>query len=342
MEPRTFHLFPLLPKELRDAIWALAIRPERPSAHFFTVFDSSNDAEWSLLSQHSIRHPLVKRCSLAAPQPRRDTFDNDHQQQQQQQQQQFSWIRGNRSAYLIDSGLWTACTESRDAMERLFKVAEWDIKRAAMRLPSPIRDLPDASATVSFSSNDEWQRCLTHPKTDLFLLLPFDGEMVDWEDLGRPVPIFDAVEKFYVGHIALDYDPGWLMEGDYLDPYDSWASPGTIGCVIRAATNQLDWAENLWFVDYRIRRHPGALLTTTNRHQFHGNGCKFTEVREGDTDWKVNHSKSIFKFLEELVEKVEYFCHREGYSPGYVFVYGTLDVGILAYEEYGPRNSSLR
>lgn len=27
MEPKTFHLFPRLPKELRDAIWAFAIRP---------------------------------------------------------------------------------------------------------------------------------------------------------------------------------------------------------------------------------------------------------------------------------------------------------------------------
>jgi hypothetical protein len=32
-----FHSFSLLPKKLRDQIWALAILPKRPSAHVFTL-----------------------------------------------------------------------------------------------------------------------------------------------------------------------------------------------------------------------------------------------------------------------------------------------------------------
>ncbi|KAK3386488.1 hypothetical protein B0H63DRAFT_467860 [Podospora didyma] len=41
---RTFHYFPDLPKELRDKIWDMALRPGRPAAHFFTIFDP-NDGE---------------------------------------------------------------------------------------------------------------------------------------------------------------------------------------------------------------------------------------------------------------------------------------------------------
>jgi hypothetical protein len=330
MGSRTFHPFPRLPKELRDAIWAFAIRPnpERPGAHFFTVFDSSNEDEWSLLSQCSLEHPLVDRCSLAAP-------------------QQSSWVQGNRSAYMIDSGLWRACTESRDAMERRFKVAHWDRIRCTMRIPAEPKDLPDAPATALFTSGGELQRCLTYPKTDLFLLRPFNGETVDWEYLWSPVPFFDLAHNFYVGHIAIEYDPGWLGDADSaMDSEVSWASPGTIGCAIRAATDQLDWAENLWFVDYRIRPSPvsgNTPPTTTSRYHFHGSGCKFTEVRPDDMGWELDHTRpgDVFRFLEELEEKVgEYFDDTGGYTPGWrppVPSYGkTPNIGVLAYEESGP------
>ena len=66
-------------------------------------------------------NPLEKRCSPAAP--------RIHNPDGSDGQQQFPWVQGNRWAYLIDSGLWAACTESRDAIERRFKVAEEDTKR---------------------------------------------------------------------------------------------------------------------------------------------------------------------------------------------------------------------
>jgi hypothetical protein len=331
MESKTFHPFPRLPKELRDMIWALAIRPELPSAHFFTVFNSSYAAEWSALAQYSMRDWHTARCSLAAP---RSHPSDDAQQQ-------FSWARGNRSAYLIDSGLWTACTESRDAAERRFKVAEWDRKRWDMLRDGPGigKNAPDAPATASFKSNGEWQLCLTHPKSDVFLLRPFDAETVAWYSLPFSVPIFNKYMNYSVSHIALDYDPGWLVDGEHLGSDDNWNSLGTIGCVIRAAatSNQAHWAKNLWFVDRRLRRRPGALSTTTNRHQFHGSGCKLTEVRDGDVDWALDNARDTFRFLGELARKVdEYYEYaarsvelawaNPDHAPGF---------GVLAYEECG-------
>jgi len=37
--PDTFHLFPLLPPELREMIWELAVRPAVPGAHIFSICD---------------------------------------------------------------------------------------------------------------------------------------------------------------------------------------------------------------------------------------------------------------------------------------------------------------
>jgi hypothetical protein len=247
---------------------------------------------------------------------------------------------------MIDSGLWTACTESRDPIERRFKVAHWDRIRGAIRIPDEPKDLPDAPATALFTSAGELQRCLTYPKTDLFLLRPFNGQTVHWTSLWSPVPFFDQAHNFYVSHIAIEYDPRWLGDvNSTMDSYDSWASPGTIGCAIRAATDQLDWAENLWFVDYRIRPSPvsGTPSTTTSRYQFHGGGCKFTEVRQDDIGWELDHTRpgNVFRFLEELKEKVDaYFYDMGDRSPGWRPSFScsgrTPNIGVLAYEESGP------
>ena len=337
MEDRTFHPFPRLPKELRDAIWALAIRPKKPSAHFFTVFDCAKDAEWWVLSQYSIRHRFRRRCGLAAPASRTSDHHSQEEQQQQQQQrqeQQFSWVQGSRSGYLIDSGLWTACTESRAVMERRFKVAEWDIKREALRYPRNGETCPDAPATVSFTSNGEWQCCLTHPRTDLFFLEPFDAETADWEHLDRSVPIFNTAERFYVGHVAIDYDPGWLGGANFLPSLISWASDGTVGFSIRTAID-LHWAENLWLVDYRIRRKQPALPTTPSRHQFQGNGCRFTEVQEHDAEWELSRTRDVFIFLKELWMQVDEYYRERADSPSRnePVSHDAPEVGILAYEE---------
>lgn len=85
------------------------------------------------------------------------------------------------SAYILDCGLWTACMESREAIERRFKMAEWEIQRASGDLPERLRDLPDAPATASFTSKQETLCCPTYPKSDLFLLRPLKPDTICWE-----------------------------------------------------------------------------------------------------------------------------------------------------------------
>ena len=328
MTSRTFHPFARLPKELSDLIWAFSIRPERPNAHFFTIFNSGSDTEWSAMAQYAMSIEFLPRCSLAAP--LRNNSDP----------QKPSWTDGNRSAYLIDSGLWMACKESREAAEKQYQISQWrmKLKRPVIVRHEERKDLPIAPATGSFIANGEWWHCTTRPKSDLFCLQPSDADTIEWEDLWFSVPIFDPCEGFYVRHIALDYDPEWLDEYEYR--YMSWGSKGTLGCAIRAATNQFEFAENLWFIDFRIRRRPHdctvAEDTTEFRHQFDGNGCRFTEVRSDDSGWDFDHECNIFDFLDLLSGAVDdYFrecVYRDSYKDGPVDRFGTPNIGVLAYE----------
>ncbi len=182
-------------------------------------------------------------------------------------------------------------------------------------------------------SDGEQQCCLTHPKTDLFFLRPFNATTADWEGLDSTVHVFDGFQRFRVGHVAIDYDPGWLPVWGI-----SWYSDGPAAFAVRAATDHLEWAENLWFVDYRIRRSLGVVQPMMeSRRQFHGNGCKFTEVRDGDAGWELGSARDIFDlFLSDLWDQVdEYFRGRETTPdyPPHVPHDGAPNVGVLAYEE---------
>ncbi len=237
---------------------------------------------------------------------------------------------------MIDRGLWTACRESREVIARRFRVAEWDMERDAWIYRENLDEEPlDAPATASFMSDGEQQCCLTYPKTDLFLLRPFNATTTDWRGLDSEVHIFNETQRFHVGHVAINYDPEWYAQ--LISGYKSVWSDGAIGWAMRAATDHLEWAENLWFVDYRIRRSPdGVQPMVEGRRQFHGNGCRLTEVRDGDAGWKLDHDGDVIDFLRELWYEVDDFFRQRETSPDWppdVPHYDAPEVGVLAYEE---------
>ncbi|KAK3397872.1 hypothetical protein B0T20DRAFT_470158 [Sordaria brevicollis] len=125
----TFHPFLKLPWELRNAIWELALRPlDRPGAHIFCIEErklensgpKERDVVCGPIPAHWHNEAVLGDASslhITIPTQIRGTglFEP----------------AGNPSTYMIDGGLWTACTESRAVMEKAFKHQMWDSKRMA-------------------------------------------------------------------------------------------------------------------------------------------------------------------------------------------------------------------
>ncbi|KAK3956284.1 hypothetical protein QBC32DRAFT_367031 [Pseudoneurospora amorphoporcata] len=124
----TFHPFPRLPWELRNEIWKFSIRPlDLPGAHVFCVEGRDlEDTEYKDCDVHCARIPLE-------PQPWKsdDHTDDTFLHMAVPAKTLSSDPTGNPSLYLVDGGLWTACKESRAAMERAFRHQMWDTKRRA-------------------------------------------------------------------------------------------------------------------------------------------------------------------------------------------------------------------
>ncbi|KAI0882285.1 uncharacterized protein GGS22DRAFT_49893 [Annulohypoxylon maeteangense] len=316
----TFHLFPQLPPELRDMIWEEAIRPDVPSAHFFTAWNGFEnrmyESDFQTLANYSVagrgRQPDMP-CGLAAPRCNRE--------------QPFtpSWFDNNPSVYMEDSGLWTACWGSRRAMIRRFgnRKVSYRKETLAQRFLGQAPEYNDAPATGTMVQDGRTQYFTVCPKTDLFCLQPFHKNgNVRWPTLERDVAIFN-IRGSPRAHIALEFDPHWTDDEELRDESFRLSIPPLkryeielfgqtrtdLGSVFLAGTNQVgSWARALWFIDYRISRDPKAEpldYSDGTRMVFQGRGCKYVEVRPDrhDTGWIMGHkrqSASIRRFLYEF------------------------------------------
>ncbi|KAI0837127.1 hypothetical protein F5Y06DRAFT_272053 [Hypoxylon sp. FL0890] len=330
MAPTTFHPFSELPKELRDLIWDAAIRRDVPSAHFFTAWDGMHDAsifpnmvELSVAGR-GVDHGVP--CGLAAPRCNRA------------EPHCASWFDNNPSVYMEDSGLWTACKESREAMIRRFgnhrvTYQKGPLGKKAEAEYVKLPEFNDAPATGTMVQNGKTQYFTVCPKTDLFCLQPLaKGNGIWWKYFEEDVPIFNE-RGSPRPNIALELNPSWM--DDYVsdkDQKENSAKPDEIhlpryyfelgecsrdelGCAFYAATDLLgNWASKLWFIDYRIRPDPkrdplGEDLDLKGWAIFQGRGCKYAEVGCAiDSGWIWGHDTpetSIHHFVERLKEKLE-------------------------------------
>ncbi|KAI1193263.1 hypothetical protein F5X97DRAFT_44605 [Nemania serpens] len=159
MSTRTFHSFPLLPKELRDQIWEDCVHTFEPSAQFFSFFSYEHrEHELDELSGQAVGCAERFRATIAAPRSRETG--------------EISWSRHNKSAYLIDHGLWTACWESREVIEKRYN-RQGRIWGDPLKLSSVSR-WPADTLAGSFQENGRL-RCFTiSPAADLICLKPFN------------------------------------------------------------------------------------------------------------------------------------------------------------------------
>ncbi|QGJ01141.1 hypothetical protein CEK26_002585 [Fusarium fujikuroi] len=102
-----FERFSELPRELRDQIWSMAIRDDRPGVHIFGQYDETKRCK---TGGRFLRSGDMVSGTWAEPSCRR-YFGNLSEDRSDE----------NISAYLIDGGLWTACHESRLIMDKRYE-----------------------------------------------------------------------------------------------------------------------------------------------------------------------------------------------------------------------------
>ncbi|WZH45418.1 2EXR domain-containing protein [Fusarium acuminatum] len=259
----TFRRFTELPREIRDRIWTLAIRDDRPGVHIFGQYKTGS---------HRIESWGGTSFDLVAPSWSRYFESLDEHRSDE-----------NISTYLIDGGLWTACHESRSIMEKHFKQSE---RQSNLRphnkygVTSSEKEL-FKRATSGYFDCAPLEIVTVFPHRDLFILQHDDLEKVDWLCLGHEASMASTREGFSgVGHIAIEYDRSW---GDGID-IDYELLHGCVGAQY-----------TLWFIDRSLKRKSQApvykeeLDCSWKLNSFYASDRKFLEITDTDKlfdDWE--------------------------------------------------------
>ena len=307
----SFHLFNRFPKEIRDAIWEFAARDDRPGVHFFNVnFDPE-----------PITNPQAYRIFGFNPDP--SIVDVDEDEIPDFYYNAFKPADSfhstfDPSTYLIDSGMWTACHESRDVMLRLSRKREHccPIKRELDLItesdPGPFAQAFRENCVGYFYGTDTEEKqyftVLTHDLMCIQLPDPTTSiHFTKWFNMPFVQPFFVEVDDLdtpgtMMGHVAFEYNPDWkiprhedlqslLLHHDL----DHNVSPNTDTLVAEAVAD-LTARATLWFIDYRIKRGRGLPGSQDEGHYqpvcpdrvvFYGNRCRLVEVGPTDKEWEL-------------------------------------------------------
>ncbi|KAI0384310.1 hypothetical protein F5Y04DRAFT_293261 [Hypomontagnella monticulosa] len=253
----SFTLFPLLPKELRDKIWDSAIRPDQPGAHFFSVVGPLEAGDSPLdygprMELKILEHPdKWDDRVLAAP-------GHLHANSVR-----LSWEIHNPSLYMYDSGLWSACKESRDRMEWRFESQSWDRdarERYFRDSPrSQIKESNVISTTGCFRTRTGMRYFTMYPHQDLLCLQSRwkrTFQLCDFRlaNIDVAVPFLNSRLGFRgPRNIAIEFDPAWAS---YEMGQPSRFSQG----LIFTADHRNCRPNTIWFIDYRIRRQDDSRI----------------------------------------------------------------------------------
>ncbi|KAF4879075.1 hypothetical protein CGCSCA1_v001808 [Colletotrichum siamense] len=292
MTTQTFHQFPMLPGELRDQIWDLAVRPPGyRGVHIFTYVDENVYRDHRPTSDTFPRHLAKKMCDprrfVGAPTPANDISPH-------------SWTAGNPSTYAVDGGLLTACKESYMAMCRRYNAGKWSkYVDACSKVTDPIQHshLPEFTVKIdefpamfSVDSRGSPQCFMVLPCQDLVLLQVWDV-IIDTEwVITKLLPFAPRlVGSSMVKHIALEFDSSLTIDGlreyqyfwrrdfnnglkgiyrDYPDNMDktTWLKYHRLVSAMKSWTSSPD--TRLWLVDRRLRQKQTVLDAQASYYVF--------------------------------------------------------------------------
>ncbi|KAK3182609.1 hypothetical protein K4F52_006059 [Lecanicillium sp. MT-2017a] len=232
-----FHPFPQLPPELRREIWSLATRDfSVPGVHFFAIkaFDQTGD----LPDEITFTSPGCSvRCKKGGyPKATLSGY----------------WEHANVSSYLEDSGLWTACRESRDVMQHQAKPIRQRCKSYYNKDGSLEHTLLDHLPVTGLFEDAQLTtpRLFTvYPDRDLFVI---GSEWLDRLPYLTETQVIIGADEWALRafpNIAIEYDPAWgkdFRDREYFDETTdemlSLVQLGLEGC----------W-DHLYLIDYQIK-----------------------------------------------------------------------------------------
>jgi hypothetical protein len=241
---------------------------------------------------------------------------------------QISWTLNNPLAYLIDSGLWTACKESLLVIEKEFQSPA---QRREVWSPEEVESfrkqrgrftLPE-TATYGVSDNSRRGYLTVFPDQDLFILQPYDITALNWKLVWESIPSWKYEPKYkewwQIGainwvegerHMALEYNPAW----DKVWGYDHAKDTVVRGAVhdfiddLAFSTGEAGTPFFLWFIDYRIKRNPRYQKLDEERTEgprddpprtFYAKDRRFIEVKRWQLGDCAEHNRMWDVSLED-------------------------------------------
>ncbi|KAK6215073.1 hypothetical protein QIS74_08092 [Colletotrichum tabaci] len=275
MTTRTFHGFPLLPGEVRNQIWDLAVRPAHfRGVHYFSILELELQEASETFASQLIWGDAYN--SLGATWLTDDGLSS------------LGRAPSNPSTYAIDWGLWTACKESRSFMCHRYGVAKWadflrrqqekeerDQQQKELRREKPGSE--EIPATFALKNEDFFHSLALFPRYDL-IALQLNGNYwlfgMALRRLALRPRILDLTDIY---HIAIEFDPSWSV--NELEQYQREVEGEIEGEEDRLDPKLYDTYDNL--VDIRRR---GILKKTTLWFIDNSLRCKAAVVDEGCTE----------------------------------------------------------
>jgi hypothetical protein len=240
----------------------------------------------------------------------------------------ISWTLNNPSAYLIDSGLWTACKESLLVIEKEFQSPArrrevWSPEEVELFRKQRGRFTLPETATYGVSDNSRRRYLTVFPDQDLFILQPYGITALNWKLVRESIPSWKYEPKYkewwQIGainwvegerHIALEYNPAW----DKVWGYDHAKDTVVRGAVrdfiddLAFSTGEAGTPFFLWFIDYRIKRNPRYQKLDEERTEgprddpprtFYAKDRRFVEVKRWQLGDCAEHNRMWDVSLED-------------------------------------------
>ncbi|VUC24644.1 unnamed protein product [Clonostachys rosea] len=327
----SFHLFPDLPYEIRLQIWQQAIRPSTKRCsgiqHFSILCGN-------VQSSNTTSKPEVIPSSRGTPTPR------DKQTIYAAIPRVDAAAQANRSAYMWDAGLWTACWESRQIILRHWEMKKWSEKRQSF-LSEGVwlwygeeiwRENQGFCITInapSLNTNDggeDWQ-LMVRPYEDAFYFDP--KSLMDVLHLpnqpGHGYTLYHIMQQLPfsglnygcqpVRHLIFDFDPNWVNNLPRYHAHLDRDSPPALIIELLWTLVRSKTEFHIWLIDRSLRQSsiknkdgvPSADVIDKDRRVFYNCDEEFVDLGKAgyerfDQPWMHEYDDEDFVISTEFLK----------------------------------------